>query len=123
MAPTGGSRWHADTSATPASSGLGPHIDIDPAARPLVRSAWTDGAAVRRHIDARNCVGQVVLKPPEAVVAETALSAAYRAAAFYDDEGQVRCVRCDRLRRITVPGSEPPLRPRRPLECPICERP
>ena len=99
------------------------HIDIDPAARPLSRSAWTDDAAVRRSIDARNCIGQVVLKRPEAVIAETALPAPYRAAAFYDDDGQVRCVRCDRLKRMTVPDSEPPLRLGRPLECPNCERP
>ena len=99
------------------------HIDIDPAARPLSRSAWTDGAAVRRGIDARNCVAQVVLKQPDAAIDETALPAAYRAAAFYDDEGQVRCVRCDLLKRMTVPDSEPPLRLGRPLECPNCERP
>ena len=99
------------------------HIDIDPAARPLARSAWSDGAAVRTSIEARNCVGQVVLKQPDAAIAETALPAAYRAAAFYDDEGQVRCVRCDRLKRMTVPDSEPPLRLGGPLECPNCERP
>ena len=86
-------------------------------------SAWTDGAAVRRHIDARNCVGQVVLKQAHAVIAETALPAPYRVAAFYDDEGQERCVRCNRLKRMTVPSSEPPLRLGGPLECPNCERP
>ena len=75
------------------------HIDIDPAARPLVRSAWSDDAAVRTSIDARNCIAQVVLKQPDAVIAETALPAGYRAAAFYDEEGQVRCVGCDRLKR------------------------
>ena len=99
------------------------HIDIDPAARPLVRSAWTDGAAVRTSIDARNCVGQVVLKQAHAVIAETALPAPYRVTAFYDDEGQERCVRCNRLKRMTVPSSEPPLRLGGPLECPNCERP
>ena len=98
------------------------HVDIDPTGRPLPRSAWSDGAAVRR-IDARNCIAQVVLKQPDAVIAETALPAAYRAAAFYDDEGQVRCVRCDRLKRLTVHGSEPPLWLDRPLSCPNCERP
>ena len=99
------------------------HIDIDPAARPLARSAWSDGAAVRTSIEARNCVAQVALKRPDAAIAETALPSAYRAAAFYDDEGQVRCVRCDRLKRMTVPDGEPPLRLGRPLECPHCERP
>ena len=53
------------------------HIDIDPAASPLVRNAWTDGPAVRKRIDSKNCVGQVVLKPPAAVIPETALPAAY----------------------------------------------
>ena len=99
------------------------HVDIDPAASPLARNAWSDGAAVRTSIDSRNCVAQVVLKPPDAVIAETALPAAYRAAAFYDDEGQVRCVRCDRLKRMTVPDSGPPRWPGRPLECPNCGRP
>ena len=98
------------------------HIDIDPAASPLVRNARSDGAEVRKRIDSRNCVGQVVLKQPDAFVAETALPAAYRAAAFYDDEGQVRCVRCDRLKRMAVPDSEPPLPLCPPLECPNCER-
>ena len=99
------------------------HVDIDPAASPLLRNTWSDGATVRKRIDSKNCVGQVVLKPPDAVIAETALPAAYRAAAFYDDEGQARCVRCDRLKRMTVPDSEPPLWPGRPLECPNCGRP
>ena len=99
------------------------HIDIDPAARPLTRSAWSNCAVVRRSIDARNRVGQVVLKQPDAAIAETALPAAYRAAAFYDDEGQVRCVRCDRLKRMTVHGSESSLLMDRPLYCPNCERP
>ena len=98
------------------------HIDIDPTARPLPRCAWSHGAAVRR-IDARNCIAQVVLKQPDAAIAETALPAAYRAAAFYDDEGQVRCVRCDRLKRMTVHGGEPPLWLDRPLYCLNCERP
>ena len=99
------------------------HIDIDPAARPLVRSAWSDDAAVRTSIDARNCIAQVVLKQPDAVIAETALPVAYRAAAFYDEEGQMRCVWCDRLKRMTVHDSESPLWTGRPLECPNCERP
>ena len=99
------------------------HIDIDPTARPLERSAWSDSAAIRKRIDSRNCVGQIVLKPPDAVIDETALPAAYRAAAFYDDEGQVRCVRCDRLKRMIVPRSEPPFWLGRPLECTNCERP
>ena len=99
------------------------HVDIDPAASPLARNAWSDGAAVRKRIDSKNCVAQVVLKPPDAVIAETALPAAYRAAAFYDDEGQVRCVRCDRLKRMTVPDSGPPRWPGRPFECPNCGRP
>ena len=99
------------------------HIDIDPAARPLARSAWSDDAAVRTSIDARNRVAQVVLKQPDAVIAETALPVAYRAAAFYDDEGQVRCVWCDRLKRMTVHDGESPLRMGRPLECPNCKRP
>ena len=99
------------------------HIDVDPAARPLARSAWSDGAAVRTRIEARNCVGQVVLKQPDATIVETALPAAYRAATFYDDEGRVRCVRCDRLKRWTAPDSGPSLRLDRPPECPNCERP
>ena len=99
------------------------HVDIDPAASPLVRNAWSDGAAVRKRIDSKNCVGQVVLKPPDAVIAETALPAAYQAAAFYDHEGRVRCVRCDRLKRMTVPDSGPPRWPGRPFECPNCGRP
>ena len=99
------------------------HIDIDPAARPLVRSAWSDDSAVRTSIDTRNCVAQVVLKQPNAVIAETALPAGYRAAAFYDEEGQVRCVWCDRLKRMTVHDGESPLRMGRPPECPNCERP
>ncbi len=99
------------------------HIDIDPAARPLVRSAWSDDAAVRTSINTRNCVAQVGLKQPDAVIAETALPAGYRAAAFYDEEGQMRCVWCDRLKRMTVHDSESPLWTGRPLECPNCERP
>ena len=99
------------------------HIDIDPAARSLVRSAWSHDAAIRKSIDARNCIAQVVLKPPDAVIAETALPVAYRTAAFYDQEGQVRCVRCDRLKRMTVHDSESPLRMGRRPECPNCERP
>lgn len=99
------------------------HVDIDPAAKPLVRSAWSDDVAVRTSIDARNRIAQVVLKRPDAVIAETALPAAYRAAAFYDDEGQVRCVRCDRLKRTTVQDGEPSPRTGRPLDCPNCERP
>ena len=99
------------------------HVDIDPAASPLARRAWRDGAAVRKRIDSKNCVAQVALKQPEAVIAETALPAAYRTAAFYDDKGQVRCVRCDHLKRMTVPDGEPPFRLGRPLECPHCERP
>ena len=99
------------------------HIDIDPAARPLVRSAWSDDSAVRTSIDTRNCVAQVVLKQPNAVIAETALPVPYRAAAFYDDEGQVRCVWCDRLKRMTAHDGESPLRMGRPPECPNCERP
>ena len=99
------------------------HIDIDPAARPLARSAWSDDAAIRKSIDARNCIAQVVLKPPDAVIVETALPVAYRSAAFFDDEGQVRCVWCDRLKRMTVHDSESPLRMGRRPECPNCERP
>ena len=99
------------------------HIDIDPAAKPLVRSAWSDDAAVRKSVDAGNCIVQVVLKRPDAVIAETALPAAYRAAAFHDDEGQVRCVWCDRIKRMTVHDGEPPLRMGCPLYCPHCERP
>ena len=99
------------------------HIDIDPSASPLVRNAWSDGAAIRTSIDARNCIAQVVLKQPDAVIAETVLPAAYRTAAFHDDEGQVRCVRCDRLKRMTVPDGKPPVRLGRPLYCPNCERP
>ena len=99
------------------------HVDIDPAARPLVRSAWSDDAATRTSIDARNCIAQIVLKQPDAIIAETALPAGYRAAAFYDEEGQVRCVWCDRLKRMTVHDPESPLRMGRPPECPNCERP
>ena len=99
------------------------HIDIDPAARPLARSAWSDDAAVRTSIDARNCIAQIVLKQPDAVIAETALPVPYRAAAFYDEEGQVRCVWCDRLKRMTVHDPESPLRMGRPPECPNCEWP
>ena len=99
------------------------HIDIDPAARPLVRSAWSHDAAIRKSIDKRNCIAQVVLKQPDAVIAETALAAEYRTAAFYDDEGQVRCVWCDRLKRITVHDSESSPRMGRPLDCPNYERP
>ena len=99
------------------------HIDIDPAARPLVRSAGSDDSAVRTSIDARNCIAQIVLKQPDAVIAETALPVPYRAAAFYDEEGQMRCVWCDRLKRVTVHDSASPLWMGRPLECPNCERP
>ena len=99
------------------------HIDIDPAARPLVRSAWTDDSTVRAGIETRNCIAQVVLKEPEAAIAETALPAAYRAAAFFDDEGQVRCVWCDRLKRLPLHDSQSPLWMDRPPYCPHCERP
>ena len=99
------------------------HVDVDPAARPLARRAWSDGAAVRTSIEARNCVAQVALKRPDAAIAETALPAAYQAAAFYDHEGRVRCVRCDRLKRMTVPAGGPPRWPGRPFECPNCGRP
>ena len=99
------------------------HIDIDPAARPLVRSAWSDDAAVRTSIGTRNCIAQVVLKQPDAVIAETALPPAYWAAAFYDEEGQVRCVRCDRPKRMTVQDSGSPLWTDRPPGCPNCDRP
>ena len=99
------------------------HIDINPAARPLVRSAWSDGAAVRASTDARNCVAQVVLKAPDAAIAETALPAAYRAAAFYDDEGQVRCVWCDWRKRMPLRDSQSPNWMDRPPCCPHCERP
>ena len=71
-----------------------------------MRSAWSHDAAIRKSIDKRNCIAQVVLKQPDAVIAETALAAEYRTAAFYDDEGQVRCVWCDRLKRMTVHDSE-----------------
>ena len=99
------------------------YVDIDPAARPLPRNIWSDDAAVRTSIDARNCIVQVVLKQPDAVIADTALPAPYRAAAFYDDEGQMRCVRCDRLKRVTVHDSEPPPWMDSPPYCPNCERP
>ena len=67
---------------------------------------------------------RVVLKQPDAVIAETVLPAAYRTAAFYDDEGQVRCVRCDRLKRMTVPDGEPPVvRLGRPLVLPELRTP
>ena len=45
----------------------------------------------------RTASREMVLEHLDAVIAETALPAPYRAAAFYDDEGQVHCVRCDRL--------------------------
>ena len=99
------------------------HIDIDPAVTPLARSAWTDAAAVRASIDARNCIAHVVLKEPEAVIAETALPAAYRAAAFYDDDGQVRCVWCDHRKRMPLHGGQSPLWMDCPPYCPRCERP
>ncbi len=97
------------------------HIDIDPGARPLARSAWTDDAAVRTSIGRRNCIAQVVLKQPDTVIAETALPVPYWAAAFYDEEGQVRCVLCDRLKRMTIQDRESPPRTGRRLECPNCE--
>ena len=99
------------------------YVDIDPAARPLARSTWSDDAAIRKSIDARNCIAQVVLKRPDAGIAEAALPAAYQAAAFYDDEGRVRCVRCDRLMRTTGRDRESSPRIGRPLDCPNCERP
>ena len=99
------------------------HVDIDPAARPLARSAWSNDAAIRAGVGTRNSVAQVVLKRPGAIIAETVLPVAYRAAAFYDDEGQVRCVRCDHLKRMGTQESEPPGRIGGRLECPNCERP
>ena len=98
-------------------------VDIDPAARPLARSAWSNDGAIRAGVGTRNSVAQVVLKRPGAIIAETVLPVAYRAAAFYDDEGQVRCVRCDHLKRMGTQESEPPGRIGRRLECPNCERP
>ena len=98
------------------------HIDIDPGAIPLARRAWTNDAAIGASVGTRNCVAQVVLKQPGAVLAETALPAAYRAAAFYDDEGQVRCVRCDHLKRMGTQESELPERMACRLECSNCDR-
>ncbi|MDE0006609.1 MAG: hypothetical protein OXQ29_28300 [Rhodospirillaceae bacterium] len=64
-----------------------------------------------------------MLKQPGVVIAETALPWAYQAAAFYDDEGQVRCVWSDRVKRMALRDSEPRGRMDRPFECPNCEQP
>ena len=77
-----GRAGRSDTSATPASSGPGPTSTSIPPPDHSRAAHWSDGTAVRTRIEARNCVGQVVLKQPDAAIAETALPAAYRAATF-----------------------------------------
>ena len=88
------------------------HIDADGPFHDLPRAAWTDQVAIAAHVDARNCVSLMALKPPGTPAARHE-----RVMPFYDHEGRLRCPVCDAVKRIARRGSGRGC----PIFCPRCD--
>ena len=88
------------------------HIETDGPFDILPRAAWTDQAAIADHVDPRNCLSLMALKPPG-----TAAARHERLMPFYDHEGRLRCPVCDAVKRVAPPAT----RRGCPIFCPRCE--
>jgi len=97
------------------------HIDIDRAAEPLPRDAWSDRAAVDSRLDGRNRVARIVLKDPHTPIRREAAPAWCRHAPFYDHDGRMRCIECDGLKYVVVLDNRRPPRISYPAYCPNCD--
>lgn len=88
------------------------YIGLDGTSAPAPRSSWRDADAVRRHVDPRNCVALMALKPP-------GTPADRQPTPYYDHHGQVRCAKCDSVMQTAVAeGTRADMG--RPVLCPQC---